>query len=290
MKKNIGRLKTLSVIIIIALAVGVVCPKGAWARSGAGGGEVETFDVGEWAQGQAVGLASSALGGAIASEIFPGTMGYFDSITGNPSAPDFGTAIGDGATRWADNYSLNFAGGEVNRAVYMYGQYKGWDPDETAWRSAVISSVASESLTSLDWAGLASGVAKGAVKGSLTYAAVDEKGEMDPWVGAGINVAGEFASNIPRQGFSEGLLTNTAFSIPGEIISIGVDKYADDRELDANERYMLYQAFSGVNILTGAAASWGTAELLGIEGKRRQVDLKRSTQPYIRGTGFSSRP
>jgi len=236
--------KIIAGILAFTLMATLAFPHAAFARSAAGGGEVSHFDAGKWAAGTVIGALSSSVGGMVNSEIMGsggGFMGGFNS--------------------WMDNYSLNFATGEVGYLTSMYGAYSGWDPRTTLFASSVATSLTSGAMGSLTLEGAGMGLTKGLVSGAILYSAADEKGQYDPWVGAVAGIAGSFAGNMTGAAFSGSefdfskVMTQTAISAPAYMVNMAANYITQDMK-DPMDRFMVQQAFEGLEqIGSGSAAA-----------------------------------
>jgi len=197
----------VSLILIFCL---FLQPVAFAARSSAGGGKVAKFDVGKWAIGTGIGLASMGVGNAVSNAVFT-------DATLATNLRGLGTF-----STWGNNYAIIAGTNQVGRAVGAMGTYYGWNPKSTIFVSSLATGMASgginpgqfgsEGVLTNSVVGLKNGIALGAISGSIEGGILsglaDKKGQLPIWAGPAAGMAGNFATGYVVNGFSTGLSTS----------------------------------------------------------------------------------
>ncbi|MFA5145731.1 MAG: hypothetical protein WC723_07050 [Candidatus Omnitrophota bacterium] len=208
--------KVLSACVLFFFVLSFIVPRESLAyRSRDGGGDLVEFDFGKWAAGTAIGLVSSAVGGAIASGIggalsssstfgsgFMGSISNFSSFNS-----------------WGTNLVNSTAVGQVQNAVGTMGNYYGWDPGSTILISSIAGGVVGGGLspghygssfgsglgvaqningaigsTISAFEGMGIGLVEGSIEGAILMSGADEKGNVDPLTSTLANLTGSLVT------------------------------------------------------------------------------------------------
>ncbi len=217
--------RILSATLIFSFAISFILPKNVLAgRSNAGGGEIAEFDAGKWVLGNAVGIASSAVGGAFASWI-TGAFSTTEGVTALGNLTESLSKLSELGS-WVNNFAVNTAVGQVQYATGMLGQYSGWDPGSTILVSSILGGVTAGGLSPGHFGssigsmasggavtqtlgasigaleGMGIGLIEGSLEGAILMSAADKKGRIEPWAGALAGLAGNLVTGSLVGGLS----------------------------------------------------------------------------------------
>jgi hypothetical protein len=236
--KNENRQETLAKIVVGAMIFCFFVPSVSFAgRSGAGGGDMGSFDVGKWVVGTAVGAASS-IGGQYVSSAISGSNFSFDNA----------------AMNWGNNFVGNFASGQMGRAVGAAGNYYGWDPKATIMVSSVVrGSVMTGTGPDANFASFGVGAVKGLASGAVMAGMANEKGEVSPVAGFLGGMAGDLAGGATAGGSLAGGMSEMVHGIPTGLVGMGVG-YATQGIEDRQDRYIAEQSANGLYAIVGTAS------------------------------------
>ncbi|MDD5560978.1 MAG: hypothetical protein PHT50_02465 [Candidatus Omnitrophica bacterium] len=208
--------KVFAVCVIFSFALSFVFPRDSLAyRSRDGGGDLVEFDFGKWAAGTAIGLVSSAIGGAIA-------QGIGGALSPNST---FGTGFMNSISSlstinsWGTNFINSTAVGQVQNAIGVAGSYYGWDPRSTLLISSIAGGVVGGGLspghygssfgsglgvaqtlngsiagTISAFEGMGIGLLEGSVEGAILMSGADKEGNVDPLTRSLANLTGSLVT------------------------------------------------------------------------------------------------
>jgi len=227
--------KTIAAFLSLAVAFLFVAPGTAFAgRSSAGGGKVASFNVGKWAVGTAIGVASS-IGGSYASSMISNKPFSFDAAF----------------DKWGDNFVGNVANGQMGRAIGSMGMYYGWNPKATILVSSVVRSSVMQGIDADSFAAAGMGAVRGLASGAVMAAMANKKGEVPPYAGFLGGMAGNLVGGMAATGGDmNAAFSNMVKSIPSGLISMGIG-YAT-KKMQKEDSYIVEQASLGLYEIAGA--------------------------------------
>jgi len=225
-KQNKVLFSFLSTLVAVCfLAQGTAFAAG---RSGAGGGKMASFNVGKWAIGTAVGVASS-IGGSYASSAISGKPFSFDAAF----------------DKWGDNFVSNLANNQMSRAVGSMGAYYGWNPKATILVGSVLKSTVMTGIDADSMSAAGIGAIKGFASGAVMAAMANKKGQVSPVAGFLGGMAGNMVGGLAATGGDmDAAMSNMVKSIPGGLISMGIG-YATQK-MKREDAYIVEQASLGL--------------------------------------------
>ncbi|MCX5711224.1 MAG: hypothetical protein NT060_04645 [Candidatus Omnitrophica bacterium] len=287
--RRIKIFKISAVCLVCVFALSFSLPSGALAyRSNTGGGEASNFDVGTFAMGTAIGMASSFAGSAISGGIGVG-LDNTNSIATMSSAGNF---MNSALNSWGTSYTTSFANNQLSRAIQVAGNHYDWGGEITTG----ISTLGTSALSGAASGNIGSGLAEGAVKGGILYSAADSRGQYDPWIGMAAGVAGDFAGGTTSgTNFGNAMqvgLGDAVQSVPSHLLSVAASSMTEDKSM--MDRYVINQAFSGAYSVTGslggAMATEGfglpTSYTIGSGGFKNYYNGKKGVDSAATGSGI----
>lgn len=289
-------MRTILFILLLGFLLSLNSIALASGRSSAGGGDLEKFDTGRWAMNTGIGMASSAIGGAIGNGI---KTGDFSGSFAN---------MGKFST-WSNTYSSSLAAGQVSRAIGTAGAYYGWDPKLTVGLSTFGSCVTSGGLNpgqfgangatganivTNSFDGMKLGAINGLVQGGIMYGLTDvkknkttgaETAKIPTWAGAVAGLAGGFTTGYitsgytassPNFSFNNNFNSGTAFTqawkqtainAPSFALQAGIENIAKHNKANADT---IRQASSGLYPVVGSISNYKVIGPLVNDGKIQQ--------------------
>ncbi|MDD5408925.1 MAG: hypothetical protein PHC71_02410 [Candidatus Omnitrophica bacterium] len=300
-KRAIFRFISASLIFFFIFSV-IFTKESLAYRSRDGGGDLVEFDFGKWAAGTAIGLVSSAVGGAIASGI-GGALS---------SSSTFGTGFMGSISSlgsidsWGTNLVNSTAVGQVQNAIGTAGSYYGWNPGTTILISSIAGGVVGGGLSPGHYGnsfgsglgvaqtvngaiipgsisaleGMGIGLVEGSLEGAILMNAADKKGQVNPLVGAAANLAGSIVTGSLAGGLSspDGIFSfenignfdftkaaQTAMSTTLRSIpsaGLSLGVQSITKDMDKQDAAMIKSAFSGLYYVVNEPTNYGVNKVM----------------------------